>query len=497
MRTLAACVCSVALATASWTVTRASQPCEFHVSPVRVELDAAQRSGSISVETQPGCSWTADSSAGWLHVGTSGGTGSGIIPYDVTAAPANPPLRQGAIRVRWNTPTAGQNVLVTQTSGTCDAFFYPAPGPLSARTVGWKGGGRTVWTLADPPFSGPWRFVSAPDWIAFTSPPLGVLAGGDGTAFFVAVPNPSPTPRDGTVTFCSGAAMTVHQSGRSLNGGRAAAADFDGDGISDPAVFRATGTWYALLSSTGYSYGASFTAQFGANDWTPVPGDYDGDNKTDLAFYNALGPFADGIHGSWNLRYSSNGYDPATETSYDFPTRVENYSPQSLPLVADFNGDGKPDFVTFKRATGEWSVRVTDWQFQTRLPDNFLSGGEYNGHWQWGLAGDIPVPADYDGDGFAELAVWRPSNGVWYLRMSSNGYQTSLAQMYQWGLPGDIPIVGDFDGDGRTDLAVWRPSNGSWYIVHSSSGYSPALMTQIQWGLPGDAPLSGRIIGAQ
>jgi hypothetical protein len=34
---------------------------------------------------------------------------------------------------------------------------------------------------------------------------------------------------------------------------------------------------------------------------------------------------------------------------------------------------------------------------------------------QWGLNGDRPVPADYDGDGSADLAVWRPATSIWYL----------------------------------------------------------------------------------
>jgi hypothetical protein len=51
----------------------------------------------------------------------------------------------------------------------------------------------------------------------------------------------------------------------------------------------------------------------------------------------------------------------------------------------------------------------------------------------------------------ADLAVWRPSSGVWWVL--SGGQQTIS---HQWGLAGDVPVPGDYDGDGKTDFAIWR-----------------------------------------
>ena len=113
---------------------------------------------------------------------------------------------------------------------------------------------------------------------------------------------------------------------------------------------------------------------------------------------------------------------------------------QARGLIAgvphDYNGDGRSDLAVWRPSTGVWWVH------------GVLTA-------QWGLPGDVPVPADYNGDGRTDLAVWRPSTGVWWVR----GIQT-LA----WGKPGDVPVVGDYNGDGRADLAIWRPSTGVWWV---------------------------------
>ncbi len=68
----------------------------------------------------------------------------------------------------------------------------------------------------------------------------------------------------------------------------------------------------------------------------------------------------------------------------------------------------------------------------------------------------MPVPGDYDGDGNTDVAIYRPSDGVWYIKDQS---------FWQWGgQAGDVPVPGDYDGDGHTDVAVYRPSDGVWYV---------------------------------
>lgn len=227
--------------------------------------------------------------------------------------------------------------------------------------------------------------------------------------------------------------------------------DFDGDGKRDIAVFRpSNGTWYIQGSSATYwQYGSGYWADgFGQTGDVPVPGDYDGDGRSEPALFRL-----------------------SNSTWYVSPTSAQPFQLQfglhgDVPVPSDYDGDGKTDIAVFRPSNGTWLIQGT------RL-----------GYWtyQWGLNGDIPVPGDYDGDGGADAAVFRPSNSTWYVSPSS-----STPFSLQFGLPGDIAVPADYDGDGKTDIAVFRPSNSTWYIQGSRFGY-----WTYQWGWNGDIPVPG------
>ena len=129
-----------------------------------------------------------------------------------------------------------------------------------------------------------------------------------------------------------------------------------------------------------------------------------------------------------------------------------------IPVPADYDGVGRAEVTTYRSTTGVWTI------------NNPFSGVHTV---PFGLLGDIPVPGHYDG-GTAELAVFRPSTATWYIFGHGGPYAR------QFGGFGDIPVPGDYDGDGKTDLAVYRPSTGVWYIFRSRTN----TLQVTQWGLP-------------
>jgi hypothetical protein len=237
--------------------------------------------------------------------------------------------------------------------------------------------------------------------------------------------------------------------------------DFDGDLRTDPSVFRpANGTWYINASTGGLS-----AAQWGISVDKPAAADYDGDGRTDLAVWRENGFGNTNFSYFFILRSSTN-----TLQQEQFGTTGD------LPIPADYDGDGKADAAVYRSTTGAGGQSLSYYRPSATAGVNFRT-------FYWGTTGDIPVRGDFDGDGRADAAVFRPSNGVWYVQQSSNGQP--LVQ--SWGLSTDRRVPADYDGDGKTDFAVFRPSNNTWYILNSGNGSSFAR----QWGTNTDALVPG------
>ena len=124
----------------------------------------------------------------------------------------------------------------------------------------------------------------------------------------------------------------------------------------------------------------------------------------------------------------------------------------------NFDRDNKADIAVYHPAAGNWYVRQSS-------DGQMMNGGAI----QFGWNAALPVPGDYDGDGRTDIAVYYPGAGNWYIRRSSDG-QMMNGGAIQLGSSAAIPVPGDYDGDGQTDIAVYDPQTGNWYIRQSSDG---------------------------
>ena len=129
----------------------------------------------------------------------------------------------------------------------------------------------------------------------------------------------------------------------------------------------------------------------------------------------------------------------------------------------DFDGDGKADISVFRSSDSVWYLNRSTQGFSTT---------------QFGLSTDKIAPADYDGDGKTDISVYR--DGVWYwLKSSDNSFNA-----VQFGLAGDIPVPADYTGDGRAELAVYR--GGVWWTFDLANQQTGA----IQFGISSDKPVA-------
>ncbi|MEZ5426646.1 MAG: VCBS repeat-containing protein [Pyrinomonadaceae bacterium] len=223
--------------------------------------------------------------------------------------------------------------------------------------------------------------------------------------------------------------------------------------------------------------------------------DYDGDGKTDFGI-TRWGPAPNsptewfilksgGTAGEFD--YNQFGLRAGTSRTFNGVFILDTVLP------ADYDGDGKADIAIFD------GNRASASQPETHFYIINSSDGSLRIE-QFGTRGDnASIMGDYDGDGKADLAVWRQgattgAQSTFYVKRSSDDQLMSV----DWGIRGDRPVLGDYDGDGKQDFSVARVNvstgESMFYTLRSSDGQYTA--TQLPFPaafiVPGDYDGDGR-----
>ena len=140
-----------------------------------------------------------------------------------------------------------------------------------------------------------------------------------------------------------------------------------------------------------------------------------------------------------------------------------------VPLTGDFDGDGNADLAVYRPSTAQWFVAGSATSYTGRLLATFGAANL-----------DLPAPAAYTGGDTTVPGVYRPTTGQWFIYEGGAGKNITVPHLFPTGA---TPVPGNYNNTGKDEPATY--ANSVWTID------GPAGLYTIRFGAASDIPVPG------
>lgn len=200
--------------------------------------------------------------------------------------------------------------------------------------------------------------------------------------------------------------------------------------------------------------------------WSVSSQDLDGDGRPDLVYTSSLVDHAPPHPGYLSVALQ----DPANPGRFLAPTvTAAGADPTSL-IIADVDGDGRPDIVVGNSRSHRVEIFLQDPGAPGRFkaPFSLASSSSVNG----------VAAADLDGNGTCDIAVADGAGITLYAQSPGGGFGSPI--FIATGESCGCVAIGDLDGDGRPDLAATTASQV--LVLLQNSAAPGAFLAPVAYG---------------